>query len=178
MDNLQELKEYMEQMKIKKALFGGYSKEDVQLKFDMVYAMFEKAMKDQQKKEKSIIEDFERRLQNMTEEFENKKHMSDILIIDLNKSITNLTEEKEQIEKEQLEMKSAYKSYCENMLIEYKGALRALSGEFSRVLEDVAKIQKGLDEDTIFHGLEKKFEEKSQDAIPQKEEILDVEEVD
>ena len=68
MSKLQELKEYMDQMKIKKALFGGYNKEDVQLKFDMVYAMFEKAMKDQEEKEAELISQFEERLSKLVEE--------------------------------------------------------------------------------------------------------------
>ena len=148
---LQELREHMDQMKIKKTLFGGYNKEDVQLKFDMVYAMVEKAVKEQEKKEKALIADFEKRLQD-------------------------LAEEKAMIEKEQVEMKSAYKTYCENMLDEYKVALRALSGEFSKILDDVSKIQKELESDTIFESLELSFAEKSQAAIPVKDEIVEAEE--
>lgn len=147
---LQELREQMDQMKIKKTLFGGYNKEDVQLKFDMVYAMFEKAVKEQEKKEKALVADFEKRLQD-------------------------LAEEKAVIEKEQVEMKSAYKTYCENMLDEYKGALRALSGEFSKILDDVSRIQKELEGDTIFESLELSFAEKSQAAIPVKDEIVEEE---
>lgn len=153
MDKLQELREHMDQMKIKKTLFGGYNKEDVQLKFDMVYAMFEKAVKEQEKKEKALIADFEKRLQD-------------------------LAEEKAVIEKEQVEMKSAYKTYCENMLSEYKVALRSLSGEFSKILEDVSKIQNELEDDTIFEGLELTFVEKSQAAIPVKDEIVEAEEAE
>lgn len=148
MDKLKELKEYIEQMKIKKSLFGGYNKEDVQLKFDVVYAMFEKVVNEQEKKERVLIADFEKRLQE-------------------------LTEEKVLLEKEQVEMKTAYKTYCENMLDEYKGALRALSGEFSRILDDVSNIQKELEEDTIFTSLEDTFAKKGHDTIPVKEEIYE-----
>ena len=150
-NKMQEIREHMDQMKIKKALIGGYNKEDVQLKFDMLYAMFEKIVKEQEKEKKQLVADFERCLQE-------------------------LAEEKALIEKEQVEMKSAYKTYCEKMLGEYKIALRSLSGEFSKILEDVSKIENELQGDTIFDNLALTFEEKSHEAIPVKDEIVESEE--
>ena len=151
MSKLQELKEYMDQMKIKKALFGGYNKEDVQLKFDMVYAMFEKAMKDQEEKEAELISQFEERL-------------------------SKLVEEKMKMEEEQVEMKNSYKACCENMLSEYKVSLKALSGEFSRILDNVSNMQKMIDEESIFEGLEHAFNEMDQEATNPNEDILEMEE--
>lgn len=144
MSKLQELKEYMEQMKLKKVIFGGYSKEDVQLKMDMMYAMFEKAMNEQEAKQTQLTAQMEER-------------------------INNLIEEKVQMEEEHIEMKNSYKTYCENMLSEYKVSLRALSGEFSRILENVSNIQKMIEEDNIFEELETVFIEKQQEVIPEKE---------
>lgn len=151
MDKLQELKEYIDQMKIKKALFGGYNKEDVQLKFDMVYAMFEKAMKDQEAKEAELISQFEERL-------------------------SKLVEEKMKMEEELIEMRNSYKSCCENMLSEYKVSLKALSGEFSRILDNVSNMQKMIDEESIFEGLEHAFIEMDQEVSDSNEGILEMEE--
>lgn len=151
MNKLQEMKEYMSQMKLKKVLLGGYSKEDVQLKIDMMYAMFEKAMKEQEAKEEELIAQFEERL-------------------------NKLVEEKMHLEEEQIEMRNSYKSCCENMLSEYKISLKTLSGEFSRILDNVSNIQKMIDEESIFEGLEHAFIEMDQEVISTNEEVVEMEE--
>lgn len=152
MSKLQELKEYMSQMKLKKVLLGGYSKEDVQLKIDMMYAMFEKIMKDQEAKEAELIAQLEERL-------------------------NKLVEEKMQMEEEKIEMRNSYKSCCENMLNEYKVSLKTLSGEFSRILDNVSNIQKMIDEESIFEGLEHAFIEMDQEVITKNEEAVEIEEI-
>ena len=152
MSKLQELKEYMSQMKLKKVLLGGYSKEDVQLKIDMMYAMFEKVMKDQEAKEAELIAQLEERL-------------------------NKLVEEKMQMEEEKIEMRNSYKSCCENMLNEYKVSLKTLSGEFSRILDNVSNIQKMIDEESIFEGLEHAFIEMDQEVITKNEEAVEKEEI-
>lgn len=152
MSKLQELKEYMSQMKLKKVLLGGYSKEDVQLKIDMMYAMFEKVMKDQEAKEAELIAQLEERL-------------------------NKLVEEKMQMEEEKIEMRNSYKSCCENMLNEYKVSLKTLSGEFSRILDNVSNIQKMIDEESIFEGLEHAFIEMDQEVITKNEEAVEIEEI-
>lgn len=152
MSKLQELKEYMSQMKLKKVLLGGYSKEDVQLKIDMMYAMFEKVMKDQEAKEAELIAQLEERL-------------------------NKLVEEKMQMEEEKIEMRNSYKSCCENMLNEYKVSLKTLSGEFSRILDNVSNIQKMIDEESIFEGLEHAFIEMDQEVITKNEKAVEIEEI-
>lgn len=152
MSKLKELKEYMSQMKLKKVLLGGYSKEDVQLKIDMMYAMFEKVMKDQEAKEAELIAQLEERL-------------------------NKLVEEKMQMEEEKIEMRNSYKSCCENMLNEYKVSLKALSGEFSRILDNVSNIQKMIDEESIFEGLEHAFIEMDQEVITKNEKAVEIEEI-
>lgn len=232
MEKIQEIRDQIEQMQLKKVLFGGYSKEDVQMKMDMVFAMFEKAMKKQlekqAEKEAVMLAEFEQQLQEMREELEGKKRVSDILIIDLNKSISEMTAqnksmeeenskmqeannvltaenhlleeeehrmreannvlmaekqqleeeerrireennillaEKQQILQDQVKMKEAYREYCRQILKEYSESLRSLSGEFSRILENVSSMQKEIDAESIFEGLEKAFEMKKQEVL-------------
>ena len=148
MSRLQELKEYMNQMKLKKVLFGGYSKEDVQIKIDMMYAMFENVMEEHEAKEAELIAQFEERL-------------------------NKLVEEKMKMEEEQIEMRNSYKSCCENMLSEYKVSLKALSGEFSRILENVSNMQKMIDEESIFEGIEQAFIEMDQEEVVEMDENIE-----
>lgn len=235
MGNLQEIRDNINQVPLKKVWFGGYSKEDVQMKMDMVYAMFEKVMKEQAEKEAGMLAEFETQLQALREEFESTKRVSDILIGDLNRNINDLNvqnkmleqehvklqdayaaltierneikqeqvkaeeektvlieekgvllEEKqkllqeqvqmkeandmlvaenEQKVKEQAQMKEAYKAYCGDLLKEYSDSLRALSGEFSRILENVSNMQKEIDEESVFEGLERAFEMKKREVL-------------
>ena len=117
----------------------------------MMYAMFEKAMKEQEAKEEELIAQFEERL-------------------------NKLVEEKMHLEEEQIEMRNSYKSCCENMLSEYKISLKTLSGEFSRILDNVSNIQKMIDEESIFEGLEHAFIEMDQEVISTNEEVVEMEE--
>lgn len=160
MDKVQEITEYVEQMRLKKVLFGGYDKNDVQMKFDMVLAMFQKYVKEQEEKEKALLSDFEKQMKELKDEFESKKKVSDILIVELNKSINSLTEENQSMVQEQQKMKETYKAYCGDILKQYSDSLRLLSGEFSRILENVSNMQKGINEESIFEGLERALEMK------------------
>ena len=105
MDNIQEIKDYVKQNQLKKVIFGGYNKEDVQMKFDMILAMVEKYAKEQAEKEAAMLADFEEQIKPLKDDFENQKKVSDILIVNLNKDIAVLTEEKRSMEQTQLELK-------------------------------------------------------------------------
>lgn len=160
-DKLQDLKQSIEQMKLKKVMFGGYDKKDVQMKFDMALAMFQKCMKDQENKEKAIAVDYEKQIKELKAlqaEIENKKRASDRLIIDLNKNISELTEENQMMVQEQYKIKESYKTYCSEIIKQYSNSLRSLSGEFSRILENVSSLQKEINEESIIEGLEKVLE--------------------
>ena len=74
-------------------------------------------------------------------------------------------------------MRNSYKSCCENMLNEYKVSLKALSGEFSRILDNVSNIQKMIDEESIFEGLEHAFIEMDQEVITKNEKAVEIEEI-
>lgn len=160
-DKLQELKERIEQMRLKKVMFGGYDKKDVQTKFEMALAMFQKCMKDQEDKEKAMIIAYEKQIEEMKalqEEIEEKKKISDSLIIDLNKNISELTEENEMMVQEQHKIKESYKAYCSEIIKQYSESLRSLSGEFSRILENVSSLQREINEESIIGGLDKVLE--------------------
>lgn len=221
MDSLKELKDKMEQLPLKKVWFGGYSKEDVMLRLDMIYALFEKHMKDQAEREASMLAEFETQIQELKEEFESTKKVSNVLIDNLNHNINDLNAqnelmgqeqkkmqdaydelvveknniekeqakikqerdvlqsehehlvkeqlyikeennmllaEKEQMVREQYDMREAYRGYCKGLLKEYSESLCALSGEFSRILENVSNMQKEIDEEKVFKGLEQAVE--------------------
>lgn len=186
MERIQEIKDKMDQIQLKKVLFGGYSKEDVQSKLDMMFAMFENAMKKQIEKETELLAGFEKQIMDLRDEYESRKRLSDILINDLNRSISELTARKqameqdqqrmqeendiltaknEQILQDQINMKEAYKDYCKELLKEYSESLHALSCEFSRILENVSNMQKEVDEERIFEGLENAFEMKKREML-------------
>ena len=101
MDKFQEMKEYLNQNQLRKVLFGGYSKEDVQMKFDIVQAMLDTYAKEQAEKEAAMLADFEKQIEQMQAEFELQKKASDALIIDLNNSLAQLEEQNQSIVKEQ-----------------------------------------------------------------------------
>jgi len=147
MERVQEITTYMEQMKLKKVWFGGYDKEDVQLKFDMLMAMFEKYAKEQEKREQNLVNDYKNKLDALEE-----------TVMELNKNIALLTEENELSIKEQQKMKEAYKAYCSEIIKQYSESLRSLSGEFSKILENVSNMQKEIREETIIEGLDKALE--------------------
>ncbi len=179
MDKFQEMKEYLNQNQLRKVLFGGYSKEDVQMKFDIVQAMLDTYAKEQAEKEAAMLADFEKQIEQMQAEFELQKKASDALIIDLNKSLAQLEEQNQSIVKEQQEvreandaltaenqsivqeqykMKEAYKAYCGEILKKYSESLNTLSGEFNRMLENVSVMQQSISEETILEGFDKAIE--------------------
>ena len=77
------------------------------MKLDMVYAMFEKVMREQAEKEADMLAEFETQLQVLREEFESTKRVSDILIGDLNRNINELNEQNKVLKQEQAQMKEA-----------------------------------------------------------------------
>lgn len=147
MDKLREVTEYMNQMKIKKTLLGGYDKNDVSQKMDTMVELFMKCVEKYEAEETSIIQDYEKRMSAQAEK-----------IADLNRQIAELTEEQERTVKEAAaekeKMKDVYKECCSSILTEYSDSIRSLSVEFTYVLENVAKLQKGLKENAIFEQIE------------------------
>ena len=142
MDRLQEINEYINDMKIKKAFFGGYDKEDVYKKIGVIVDLFRKFTDEQQEKEKELIEGYEKRLQ-----------ASDMLNMELNKKLGNLAAEQKNVIEEKEKMKEVYKEYCANILQQYSNSLRALSAEFTQILDNVTNLQKDIVDEDLFEKL-------------------------
>lgn len=147
------LRKFKDQVQLKKVMFGGYDKKDVQLKFDVFYEMVERYL-DEQKKE------FDAKIEALTTDFENKQKASDFLMVELNKNISSLTEENEALVIKQHKMKEAYKEYCETILNQYSSSLCSLSNEFSRMMDNVSNMQKEIMSKDINEGLTKALEMK------------------
>ena len=142
MDRLQEINEYINDMKIKKAFFGGYDKEDVYKKIGVIVDLFRKFTEDQQEKQKELIEGYEKRLQ-----------ASDMLNMELNKKLGSLAAEQKNVIEEKEKMKEVYKEYCANILQQYSNSLRALSAEFTQILDNVTNLQKDIVDEDLFEKL-------------------------
>ena len=174
MDKLQEMKDYVKQTQLRKVFLGGYSKEDVHLKFDMLMAMIDNYVKNQTEKEAALQAEFETQLTEMQKDFENKKRVTELLIVDLNKSIAEITsqnqvmgEEQSKLreaddtltaENEQYKVKEAYKRYCSQLIKQYSESIESLSGEFNKMLDNISNIQKNISEDSVIQGLDKALE--------------------
>lgn len=142
MDRLQEINEYINDMKIKKAFFGGYDKEDVYKKIGVIVDLFRKFTEEQQEKQKELIGGYEKRLQ-----------ASDMLNMELNKKLGSLAAEQKNVIEEKEKMKEVYKEYCANILQQYSNSLRALSAEFTQILDNVTNLQKDIVDEDLFEKL-------------------------
>ena len=142
MDRLQEINEYINDMKIKKAFFGGYDKEDVYKKIGVIVDLFRKFTEEQQEKQKELIEGYEKRLQ-----------ASDMLNMELNKKLGSLAAEQKNVIEEKEKMREVYKDYCANILQQYSNSLRALSAEFTQILDNVTNLQKDIVDEDLFEKL-------------------------
>lgn len=142
MDRLQEINEYINDMKIKKAFFGGYDKEDVYKKIGVIVDLFRKFTEEQQEKQKELIEGYEKRLQ-----------ASDMLNMELNKKLGSLAAEQKNVIEEKEKMKEVYKEYCANILQQYSNSLRTLSAEFTQILDNVTNLQKDIVDEDLFEKL-------------------------
>lgn len=149
MDKLQEINEYVSTMKIKKTLFGGYDREDVYVKIGTIVEMFQRCIEELEEKQKALID-----------EYEGKMNTSDTLIEELNEKITSLSERQKDTEEEKVKLKEAYRDYCSGILQEYSDSLRTLSVEFTKIIDNVANIQKNIVDTDFFDAFESEIEMK------------------
>ncbi len=175
MDKLQEIKEYLKQDHLKKVMFGGYNKEDIRMKFVRIVTLLDEYVKEQAEKESVMLADFESKFQAMQEEIETNKKVTEFLIGDLNKNISEMASQNKELEAEHLELcetikelttenermfqnqlkiKAAYKSYCSEIVKRYSESLDTLSEEFNKMLYNVSSVQKRISEEIIIEGLE------------------------
>lgn len=165
MDHLQEINNYISNMKIKKTLFGGYDREDVYVKLGVIVEMFQKCMSEYEEKEKALIEDYERRMST-----------SDLLIGELNRKITSLSADQRDAEQEKAKLKEAYKEYCSNILQRYSDSLRTLSSEFAQIIDNVTNLQRDIINEDIFGEVEAKLEKQAAAELPDQEQVEEREE--
>lgn len=157
MEKLQEISNYVGNMKIKKTFFGGYDREDVIIKMQEIVNMFQEYVMEEQEKQKKVIEDYELRMQT-----------SQLLVGELNKKIANLSAEQKNSEVEKEQMKMAYKDYCSNILQQYSDSLKTLSAEFTQIMDNITKLQQNLIEGDLLDVVEVK-EEKVLEVIKEEE---------
>ena len=147
MEKLQEISNYVGNMKIKKTFFGGYDRDDVIGKMQEIVNMFQDYVMEEKEKQKKVIEDYEFRVQT-----------SQLLIVELNKKISNLSTEQQNAELEKEQMKSAYKEYCSNILQQYSDSLKTLSAEFTQIMENITMLRQNLIEGDFLDAIEVKGE--------------------
>lgn len=68
MDKIQEIKEYINTMKIKKTIFGGYDREDVYSKLGIITEMYQKYIEEVRKSEESMRKEYAQRIRKSEED--------------------------------------------------------------------------------------------------------------
>ena len=136
-------------MEFRKVLFGGYDKKEVNMAIDMLKKEYEAKMN-------AMKSDYEAKFDKMQK--------------DLMEDIHSLTSENEALVIKQGKMKIAYKEYCETTLQQYANSLRALSNEFSQVLDNVVNLQKEIGSKDILEEMDRALEMKQMyDALEEVE---------
>ena len=143
MEKLQEISEFVDNLKIRKTILGGYDRDDVFVKIQELVVMFKKCLKEEQEKQKEVIKDYEQQLQT-----------SKLLVDELNKKLDSLSAEQKNLERENTKMKEVYKEHCTNILQQYSDSLHTLSSEFSQILDNITNLQQNIINAEIFEGLE------------------------
>ena len=130
MEKIQEISKYVGNMTIKKTLFGGYDKNDVNAKMNELVGLFKQCMEEEQAAQREQIESYEKRIQT-----------SQMMLTEMNKKVAALMEEQKHAAEEKEKMKGVYKDYCTNIFKQYSESLRTLSTEFSMILENISNLQ-------------------------------------
>ena len=164
MEKMQEITEFAENIKLKKVIFGGYDKNDVNTKLNELVELFQQYVQEEQDRQKAKVEEYEVKIQT-----------SKILITELNKKLSALMLEQKNIERKKEKMQDAYKDYCSNILKQYSESLCALSTEFSKILDNITVLQKDMAQPDIFDKIEIHVEEEEPIAIECTEK--DIEEI-
>lgn len=144
-------------MEFRKVLFGGYDKKEVQMALEMLKKEYEAKMlsmkKEFEEKTESMQKEFDTKFEELQADYEKMQK-------DLSEDIHSLTSENEALILKQGRMKVAYKEYCENTLQQYANSLRALSNEFSQVLDNVVNLQKEIGSKDILGEMDRALEMK------------------
>ena len=94
---------YINNVKIKKTIFGGYDREDVYMKMNEIVDIFKEYMKDEREEQEAQRKEIEEELREQKrkiEEYKIQLQSSQALIEELNKKLSTLAVEKMNTEKE------------------------------------------------------------------------------
>ena len=89
----------------------------------------------------------EMQVQQQKEEVEiYKKNLTDLqsTVVELQKKLDALINEKNEAERAMEEMKDIYKKCCSDILKQYSGSLQTISTEFSKMFENVSTLQQNI----------------------------------
>ena len=141
MDKIQEIKEYINTMKIKKTIFGGYDREDVYSKLGIITEMYQKYIEEIQKSEESMREEYAQKIRQSEGDIAKLQQRIGILLNE-NQAIVDAKETALE------ERKTAIKARDE--AIEEKKAgedeKELLQQESRKQQEELAKRQKQIEE--------------------------------
>ena len=147
MESLEKIRKYINNVKIRKTVIGGYDREDVYMKMNELVEVFKEYVKEELENQNVQKEQIEKELQKQRSEIETYKKKlqeSQSLVVDLNMKLNDLTAEQANTLGEMEDLKNTYKKYCSNILDQYSGSLRTLSTEFSKILENISMLQQNI----------------------------------
>lgn len=147
MESLDKIRSYINKMNIRKAIIGGYDREDVYIKMNGLVDVFREYVKDELEDNELQRRKIEMQFQQQKEEIEEYKRKlqeSENTIGELQQKLDEFAKVQIETEKEMEEMKDTYKKYCSNILEQYSGSLRTLSTEFSKILENISMLQQNI----------------------------------
>lgn len=147
MESLEKIRKYINNVKIRKTVIGGYDREDVYMKMNELVEVFKEYVKEELENQNVQKEQIEKELQKQRAEIETYKKKlqeSQSLVVDLNMKLNDLTAEQANTLGEMEDLKNTYKKYCSNILDQYSGSLRTLSTEFSKILENISILQQNI----------------------------------
>ena len=140
MESLERIKSYINEMNIKKAVVGGFDREDVYSKMNSLIDVLREYIKEEMEENELQRKKAEMQLMQQNEEVEEyKKKLTDLqsTVVELQKKLDTHTNEQSEAEK-------VYKKCCSDILEQYSGSLQTLSTEFSKMLENVSMLQQNI----------------------------------
>ena len=172
MESLDKIRSYINKMTIRKAIIGGYDREDVYIKMNGLVDVFRDYVKDELEDKELQRRKIEMQFQQQKEEiveYKQKLQESESTIAQLQQKLDEFAKVQVETEHEMEEMKDTYKKYCSNILDQYSGSLRTLSTEFSKILENISMLQQNIIELDSIETLEipvDSIEEKTTFELP------------
>ena len=140
MESLERIKSYINEMNIKKAVVGGFDREDVYSKMNSLIDVLREYIKEEMEENELQRKKAEMQLMQQNEEVEEyKKNLTELksTVVDLQKKLDSLTNE-------QSEAENVFKKCCSDILEQYSGSLQTHSTEFSKMLENVSMLQQNI----------------------------------